>query len=86
MSGDLKPCGEYKDRKPWCRAMSETGRHGEDKEEKEDVCRSEILKGKTPRGYKPPSQFLSSLMRNQNEEAAFRNKIAKRLKKKRKSS
>lgn len=51
----------------------------------EDRFKSEILKGKTPRGFRPPSQFMVNLTRNENETAAFRKKVAKRIMKKRKA-
>lgn len=51
----------------------------------EDTFKREILKGKTPRGFKPPSQFMVKFTRNENETAAFRKRVAKRIMKKRKA-
>ncbi|NSL93876.1 hypothetical protein [Acetobacter syzygii] len=58
-----------------------------DREEDDPIeeCKGRILKGKTPRGIKPPTQFLCALTRNRNEEAAFRKKVTKRIKRKRKA-
>ncbi|MFS8369679.1 hypothetical protein [Acetobacter indonesiensis] len=59
---------------------------GREENDPMEMHKGKILKGKTPRGIKPPTQFLCALTRNRNEEAAFRNKVAKRIKRKRKAS
>lgn len=65
--------------------MSENGWAGREEDDPIDESKGGILKGKTPRGIKSPTQFLCALTRNRNEEAAFRKKVAKRIKRKRRA-